>query len=96
MKLTHNVIKDPKPKPNSPTPSRYQFEFQGVHFDVYRLLGILGIAHHAQAHAFKKVIRAGRGHKSVKQDIEEAKVALTRWAEMLDEDSETPDPQLHR
>lgn len=96
MKLTHNVIKDPKPKPNSPTPSRYQFEFQGVHFDVYRLLGILGITHHAQAHAFKKVIRAGRGHKSVKQDIEEAKVALTRWAEMLDEDSETPDPQLHR
>ena len=82
--------------PHGPTPSRYQFEFQGVHFDVYRLAEILGITHHAHFHGFKKVVRAGRGHKSVKQDIEEAKAALTRWSEMLDEDGKAPDPQPHR
>lgn len=72
-------------KPN-PTPSRYQFSFNGTAFDVYRLTEIVGIRHHAQAHAFKKVIRAGQGDKPIVQDIDEAITALQRWREMILED----------
>ena len=43
----------------SPTPERYRWEWKGVTFDFYRLCEILGVEHHAQAHALKKVIRAG-------------------------------------
>lgn len=43
--------------------------------------------HHAQAHALKKVIRAGRSIKPVEQDIDEAIAALSRWKEMLAEDA---------
>lgn len=70
----------------SPTPSRYRWTFRGVSFDFYRLLEILGITHHAQAHALKKVIRAGRGGKPLEQDIDEAIDSLRRWKEMAAED----------
>lgn len=70
----------------NPTPSRYQWSFRGVHFDFYRLCQILGIAHPAQSHALKKVIRAGRSIKSTAQDIDEAIDCLNRWKEMLVED----------
>ena len=70
----------------SPTPSRYQWSFRGVSFDFYRLCEILGITHHAQAHALKKVIRAGRSIKPTTQDIDEAISALQRWKEMLEEE----------
>ena len=70
----------------SPTPSRYQWEWKGVTFDFYRLCEILGIKGHAQAHALKKVIRAGRSIKPLEQDIDEAIDALKRWKEMILED----------
>lgn len=73
-------------KPSFPTPSRYQWEYQGVSFDFYRLCEILGIRSHAQAHAIKKLIRAGRSIKPVTQDIDEAIDALRRWREMIIED----------
>lgn len=68
------------------TPSRYRWSFRGLTFDFYRLCEILGISHHAQAHALKKVIRAGRGGKPLGQDIDEAVDALKRWKEMAQED----------
>lgn len=71
---------------DDPTPSRYQWSYQGVEFDFYRLCEILGIEHHAQAHALKKVIRAGRSVKSLEQDIDEAVACLVRWKEMILED----------
>lgn len=71
----------------SPTPSRYQWTFKGISFDFYRLCEILGITHHAQAHALKKVIRAGRSVKPVVQDIDEAIDSLRRWREMVVEDT---------
>ncbi len=78
----------------TPTPSRYQFEFKGVQFDVYRLLEILGITHHAQAHALKKVIRAGRSVKPLVQDIDEAIASLQRWREMAVEDAKGKDEPI--
>lgn len=68
------------------TPSRYQWAYKGVSFDFYRLCEILGVRHHAQAHALKKVIRAGQSVKSLETDIEEAIACLTRWKEMVGED----------
>jgi hypothetical protein len=69
-----------------PTPERYLWKWKGVTFDFYRLCEILGICHHAQAHALKKLIRAGRSVKSIDQDIDETIDALRRWQEMLTED----------
>lgn len=69
-----------------PTPDRYRWTWKGVTFDFYRLCEILGIRHHAQAHALKKLIRAGRSVKSIDQDIDETIDALLRWKEMLTED----------
>lgn len=78
---------------NDPTPLRYQWSYQwsykGVEFDFYRLCEILGIKHHAQAHALKKVIRAGRSVKSLETDIDEAVACLVRWKEMILEDKES-------
>lgn len=73
--------------PPSPTPSRYQWQYRGVNFDLYRLCEILGITSHAQAHALKKVIRAGRSSKPLSQDIDESIDALRRWKEMAAEDA---------
>jgi hypothetical protein len=71
-----------------PTPDRYRWTWCGITFDFYRLCEILGIKHHAQAHALKKLIRAGRSVKSIDQDIDETIDALLRWKEMLTEDRE--------
>lgn len=70
---------------DSPTPSRYRWTYEGVTFDFYRLCEILDIGHHAQAHALKKVIRAGRGGKTLLQDIDEAIDAMRRFREMAAE-----------
>lgn len=81
-------IQKPQPSsPPSPTPSRYQWQYRGVSFDFYRLCEILGITSHAQAHALKKVIRAGRSSKPLSQDIDESIDALRRWKEMAAEDA---------
>ncbi len=69
-----------------PTPERYRWAWRGVTFDFYRLCEILGIRHHAQSHALKKLIRAGRSVKSIDRDIDETIDALLRWKEMLTED----------
>lgn len=71
----------------TPTPSRYRWSHNGQQFDFYRLCEIIGIKHHAQAHALKKIIRAGQSVKSAHQDINEAIDCLTRWKEMISEDA---------
>ncbi len=75
-----------RPPASGPTPSRYKWSFRGVSFDFYRLCEILGITSHPQAHALKKVIRAGRSVKPLTQDIDEAIDSLRRWREMVAED----------
>lgn len=76
-------------KTQSPTPSRYRWSFKGATFDFYRLLEILRITNHAQAHALKKIVRAGQSVKSKIQDIDEAIACLQRWREMEIENSQT-------
>lgn len=69
------------------TPTRYQWSWNGVEFDFYRLCEIIGANHHAQAHALKKIIRAGQSIKPIEQDIDEAIASLNRWKEMIQEDA---------
>ncbi len=87
---TRQIPSEPLPacagSADGPTPARYKWEWQGTSFDFYRLCEILGISHHAQAHALKKIIRAGRSIKSTEQDIDETIAALLRWKEMIRED----------
>ena len=77
---------------DGPTPARYQWTWQGASFDFYRLCEILGITHHAQAHALKKIIRAGRSVKTLDQDIDETIAALLRWRQMMAEDRAGEEP----
>lgn len=68
------------------TPSRYWWTYRGVSFDFYRLCQITGVTSDPGKHAMKKIIRAGRSVKTLRQDVEEARDALNRWIEMIDED----------
>lgn len=62
------------------------FSYKGITIDPYRIFEIYGITHPAHAHATKKLLRAGRSHKSLSQDIQEAIDSLERWKEMIQED----------
>ena len=64
----------------------YRYSYRGVKLDPYRIIDAYGITHPAQQHAIKKLLRAGKSVKSLRQDIQEVQDALTRWLEMLDED----------
>ena len=70
----------------------YRFSYKGVKLDPYRIADIYGITDHAVFQAIKKLLAAGkRGNKDFRQDLIEARDAITRRLEMLDEDSsETP------
>ena len=72
---------------SNPTPDRYTWTYQGVTFDFYRLCEILGIKSHAQAHALKKVIRAGKSIKPLVVDIQESIDCMERWKEIAKEDA---------
>jgi len=81
-------------RPEGPTPSRYRWSWNGVNFDFYRLCEILGIKSHPQAHALKKVIRAGQSIKPIEQEIDEAVDSLLRWKEMVIEDKKRALPSF--
>lgn len=59
---------------------------RGVKVDVYRVLRIYNVTDPAIAHAVKKLLRSGRGHKDQDTDIAEAIASLQRWQEMRQED----------
>ena len=65
----------------------YHEEYKGIRLDPYRILSVWGISHPAQQHAIKKLLRAGRGHKPLGQDIDEVAECLGRWQEMIKEDA---------
>jgi hypothetical protein len=55
--------------------------------DIYRLLKLYNVTDQALGHAVKKLLcPGGRGQKSTKQDIIEARDTLNRWIELDDED----------
>ena len=64
----------------------YDYSYRGIKIDPYRIFTTYGIAHPAQQHAIKKLLRAGQSVKTLRQDIDEAIVTLERWKAMLDED----------
>jgi hypothetical protein len=65
--------------------AHYKFSFNGVKLDPYRILDVYGIAHPAQQHAIKKLLRAGKSVKTLRQDVEEVQLTLQRWLELMDE-----------
>jgi hypothetical protein len=57
----------------------------GVEVDVYDVLAAFRVTNPAVAHAIKKMLCPGqRGHKSPRQDLLEAQVALARAIELED------------
>lgn len=64
----------------------YRFVFRGLKVDPYRIFRIYKITYPEQQHAIKKLLRAGNGHKSLLQDIEETIATLQRWKEIIAED----------
>lgn len=66
----------------------YRFSFKGVKLDPYRIFEVYRIAHPAQQHAIKKLLRAGNSVKSLEQDIDEVIVTLNRWKEMMQEEKD--------
>ena len=63
------------------------FNYRGIRLDPYRIFDVYGVTAGPQQHAIKKLLRAGRGHKSLKTDVLEAMSALQRWVEMMEEDA---------
>lgn len=64
----------------------YSVTIGGQKADPYRILQAYGITSPAQGHAIKKLLRAGRSHKTLEEDISEVILTLERWKEMLRED----------
>lgn len=59
------------------------------HIDIYRVLNLYGVTDPAIAHAVKKLLCAGdRGSKDARKDIVEARDALNRKLDMMEEDEE--------
>ena len=73
-------------EPSNVTPDYYGAKCKcGSKLDPYVICdaydNIQASAHH---HALKKLIRAGEGHKPLKQDVQEVISTLNRWLEQLD------------
>lgn len=64
----------------------YNVTIGGVKADPYRILEAYQIMHPAHQHALKKLLRAGRSHKTLDEDIAETIQSLVRWQEMRLED----------
>jgi len=76
--------------------TKYSHYFKDVrhltHIDVYRILDLYDVQRGSVAHALKKLLCAGgRGAKNYTQDIIEARDALNRELQMLDEDDAVSD-----
>lgn len=77
---------DPAPATDADSGKHYRYSYRQIKLDPYRIIAVYGITHPAHQHALKKLLRAGKSVKSLRQDVREVQDALTRWLEMLDED----------
>ena len=67
--------------------SHYDFEYKGIRLDPYRILAVYDhIVDPELQHALKKLLRAGRGTKSLEQDVEEVILTLEAWKRRKRED----------
>lgn len=64
----------------------YRYEYKGIKLDPYRIAEIYNINDFALQTILKKVLRAGRAHKDLKQDLKDIISAAERRLEMLEED----------
>ena len=64
----------------------YRMTFNGVKLDPYRICKLYEITDPAHQHAIKKLLRAGKSIKSLRQDMEEVQMSIARMLEMMDED----------
>lgn len=60
----------------------YLTVIHGVEVDVYDILAAYDVTSHPVAHALKKLLRLGKGHKSPEQDVQEAIASLQRHLEL--------------
>jgi hypothetical protein len=73
--------------PDKGSESGYDVKFKDARLDPYRIIQCYGITHPAHQHALKKLLRAGRSHKPLVQDIIETIHSLQRWLGMIEEDA---------
>lgn len=73
----------------------YQITIGGVKADPYRIAKAYGIDDPIIFQAIKKLLRCGRKHKSIEQDVREAITSLERWEEIEAEDAYCYTPQLN-
>lgn len=65
------------------------------HIDVYRIIQLYEIHDPCLQHALKKILCAGdRGHKSLREDIQNIIDTMNRKLEIMDEDELNPEPIL--
>jgi len=65
----------------------YQITIGGVKADPYRIAKAYGIDDPIIFQAIKKLLRCGRKHKSMTQDVREAITSLERWEQIEAEDN---------
>lgn len=73
---------------NKDTGAHYRYSFKGVKLDPYRIFSVYGVTDAPIQHAIKKLLRAGRGDKSLDTDVQESIDSLLRWQEMREEEAE--------
>lgn len=74
------------------TPEYYNKTYKGIKLDPYRIAEVYDITDHAIFQALKKLLAAGqRGGKDIRQDLTEARDAISRKLEMIVEDAIPPD-----
>lgn len=67
----------------------YEITLQGVKLDPYKIAELYGITSMPIAQALKKLLRCGRKHKSLAQDVRDAITSLERWEELQKESNES-------
>ena len=78
------------PTTQAPTPDPYEITLQGVKLDPYKIVELYGITSMPIAQALKKLLRCGRKHKSLAQDVRDAITSLQRWEELQKESLQPP------
>lgn len=73
----------------------YKDVSQLKYIDVYRVIQLYDIHDPCLQHALKKILCAGdRGHKSLREDIQNIIDTMNRKLEIMDEDELNPEPIL--
>lgn len=68
----------------------YETTYKHIKIDPYRILKEYEITHPCQQHSLKKLLRLGRTHKPLIQDLQEVIDTLERWKNMMIEDAVDP------